>query len=266
MAKYRLIAVDLDGTLKAEGQPVTPRVRAALQQAQACGVRVVMATGRMFRTAYPFTQELSLTDPVVCDQGATIWDLQKKHILVEKRIPLELVRELLAFVDGNLTLLACVDEEFYTARLTQDAVTFAGKYADEHLHTVADLVSCAASGLQKIVFVNDPDVSSTLFQSLQKRFGETLQVVQSYPRYVELTHRDASKGKAIAWLAEQWGIPREQVMAFGDQDNDRSMIEWAGLGVAMGNAIESVRAAAKLMAPSAEEDGVAEVIERLALS
>ena len=89
-----------------------------------------------------------------------------------------------------------------------------------------------------------------------------MQVVRASTRRVELTHIETSKGIAAACLASRWGIPREQVIGIGDQDNDRSLITWAGLGVAMGNAVEDVKAIAQFVAPSADEDGVAAVIEK----
>ncbi|MBI3913183.1 MAG: HAD-IIB family hydrolase, partial [Chloroflexi bacterium] len=95
--------------------------------------------------------------------------------------------------------------------------------------------------------------------------GTRLQVVRSFERYVELTHGDSSKGNAVKWLSAQWNIPREEIIAIGDQDNDRSMLEYAGLGVAMGNAIERLKSVAQFVAPSAAEDGAAVVIEKFIL-
>ena len=100
---------------------------------------------------------------------------------------------------------------------------------------------------------------------MQARFADSLQVVKSFDTYIEITHRDVSKAKAAEWLAERWGIAREQVLAMGDHENDRSMIEWAGLGVAMGNAISSVKAIADYIAPTDEEDGAAVAIEKYVL-
>lgn len=262
---YRLIAADLDGTLRAEGNPTfTPRVRAAVQRAHARGVRVVMATGRMFLTAEPFARDLGLTDPIVCDQGATIRDLQTGETLFGKRVPLDLVREVAAFANDDVTLIACSDEEFYTARLTDNATGFVKNYR-EHLHLLPDLAECLPREPQKLVFVNDVTVTERLFVELTARFSERLQVVQSFERYVEITNREVSKGKAVEWLASRWGIARDEVIAIGDQDNDRSMIEWAGLGVAIGNAVESVKTLADYVAPTAADDGVAEVIEKFVL-
>jgi hypothetical protein len=185
--------------------------------------------------------------------------------LMQLRMPVDLARQVIEYAPADLTLIACLDEEFYVSRLTEHATAFVGKYAPKHLHPVGDLRSLER-GPQKLVFVNEPDVSSRLLLDLTARFGAALQVVQSFPRYVELTHREVSKGSAVEWLARRWEIRREEVIAIGDQGNDCSMIEWAGLGVAMGNAVESVKAIANHIAPSAEEDGVAAVIDRFVLN
>jgi Cof subfamily protein (haloacid dehalogenase superfamily) len=264
--RYRLIAADLDGTLRPEGESFTPRVRQAIRQAQERGVRVVMATGRMYRTAQPFALDLGLQGPIICDHGASIRDPSTGETLMQLRMPVDLARQVIEQAAPDLTLIACIDEEFYISRLTDHATAFVGRYADDHLHQVGDLDQILGRGPQKLVFVNEPEVSSRLLVDLTARFGGVLQVVQSFPRYVELTHREVSKGRAVEWLARGWDIPREQVIAIGDQGNDCSMIEWAGLGVAMGNAIDAVKAVANHVAPSAKEDGVADVIDRFVLS
>jgi Cof subfamily protein (haloacid dehalogenase superfamily) len=263
--RYRLIAADLDGTLRPEGQSFTPRVRHAVRRVQELGVHVVMATGRMYRTAQPFALDLGLQGPIICDHGATIRDPMTGETLMQLRMPVDLARQVIEKAAPDLTLIACLDEEFYVSHVTEHAQAFVGRYAPEHLHQVGDL-RFLERGPQKLVFVNEPAVSSRLLVDLSARFGAVLQVVQSFPRYVELTHREVSKGRAVEWLARRWEIPREEVIAIGDQGNDCSMIEWAGLGVAMGNATESVKAIADHIAPSADEDGVAAVIDRFVLN
>ena len=258
---YRLIAADLDGTLRAEQQPYTPRVRSAVRQAQENGVRIVMATGRMFRTAAPFARELVLSSPIICDHGATIRDWQTGEVLFQQLVPLDLARQVIGWAPADVTVLACLNEEFYAPRASEDATRFVGSYHD-HFHVVPDLAQSLWGEPQKIVFVNSEPATLRLLAELTHQFGDHLQVVQSFPRYVELTHCAVSKGNAVAWLAGRWGIPREGVIAIGDQGNDISMIQWAGLGVAMGNAVASVQAIADFIAPSAVEDGVAAVIEK----
>ena len=263
-AAFRMIAADLDGTLRAEQQPFTPRVREAVRRAQERGVRIVLATGRMFRTAVPFARELGLASPMICDHGATIRDGQTNEMWYQQPVPLDLARQVIAWAAADVTVLACLDEEFYAPRGTEDAMRFVGSYHD-HFHVIPDLAQSLWGEPQKIVFVNGEATTTRLLGELTQRFGAQLQVVQSFPRYVELTHRDVSKGNAVAWLARRWGILREEVIAIGDQGNDISMIEWAGLGVAMGNAVERVKAIADFIAPTASNDGAAEVIEKFVL-
>lgn len=264
MTDYRLVAADLDGTLRAEREPFSPRVLAAIQRAQDGGVHVVMATGRMYLTALPFARELGLRSPIVCDQGATIREWETNAVLFKETLPVHLARQIHAWAPDDLSVVVCMADSFYAPRHTDYVKRFVGEYHD-HLHIVPDLAQSLDQDPEKIVFVNDIPVTSRLLVELSDCFGKHAQVVQSYAHYVEITHPGVSKGKAVEWLAQRWGIAREQVIAIGDQDNDRSMIEWAGLGVAIGNAVESVKAIANYIAPSASEDGVADVIERFVL-
>lgn len=261
---FKLVVADLDGTLRANQQPFTPRLREAVRRAQERGVRVVIATGRMYRTSVPFARDLGLST-IICDHGATIRDVPSGKILFQKTVPLDLAREVIARASDDLGVLACIAEEFYTPRVSPSIEKFVDIYRD-YLHIVPNLADALPGEPQKIIFINDVAVTDSLFIELKIHFGQVLQVVQSHSTYVELTHRDTSKGNAAAWLASQWRIAREEVIALGDQDNDRSMIEWAGLGVAMGNAIERVKAIADFIAPSAEEDGAAVVIEQFVLN
>jgi len=262
VGKYRLIVSDLDGTLRAEGSAaVTPRVRAAVAAAQARGVRVVMATGRMFRTSSPFARALGLTTPLICNQGASIHDLETEKAIWERRIPRELLDQLFAFARDQVTLAAVTAGNFYATRVDENLAGLSGNITLGHLYAWAEL----PHDPEKVMFINDAKTSAHLYPQLTAQFSHRLQIVRSSDHYVELTHGDASKGNAVKWLAARWNIPREEIIAMGDQDNDRSMIEWAGLGVAMGNAVESVKSIAHYIAPSAAEDGAAVVIEKFIL-
>jgi Cof subfamily protein (haloacid dehalogenase superfamily) len=262
---YQLVAADLDGTLRAERQPFTPRVLAAVRSAQERGVHVVMATGRMFGTAVPFARELDLRSPIVCNHGATIHDWEKRTLLFERTVPLDLARRIVRWTPDGISVVVCLEDEFFSPRSTPYVERFADGY-HQNLHIDPNLAETLYSEPQKIVFVNDVDVTDRLYGELIRMFGTAAQVVRSFSQYNELTHPAVSKGKAIEWLANRWGIDQEQVIAIGDQDNDRSMVEWAGMGVAMGNAIESLKNAADYVAPTASDDGAAYVIERFVLN
>jgi hypothetical protein len=115
------------------------------------------------------------------------------------------------------------------------------------------------------MFVEREETISDLVNDLQARFDGRLQVVRSWSRLVEATGPNASKGEALACLAAHLGIPQPATMAIGDQDNDVSMIAWAGLGLAMGNASPAARGAARVIAPPLEAEGVVWAIERYIL-
>jgi Cof subfamily protein (haloacid dehalogenase superfamily) len=261
---YKMIVTDLDGTLRPMFKPLSHRVIGAVQQAQARGVRVVLATGRMYLSAEPAAVELGLDMPMICSQGASIHNAETGETLFEKNVPLGLARDALLVTDPEITVVVCRAQEFFVQRMTQHAIEFVGNNR-EFLHVIPDLPQSLDREPQKILFTGDVAAIDRLMPRLQEKFGDTLQVVKSFDTYIEMTHRDVSKGKAAEWLADKWGIPREQVIAMGDHDNDRSMIEWAGLGVAMGNAIPSVKAIADFIAPTDDDDGAALVIEKFIL-
>ncbi|MBM3131110.1 MAG: HAD family phosphatase, partial [Chloroflexi bacterium] len=136
---YKLIAADLDGTLRSDGQSFTPRLRGAVRRAQERGARVVIATGRMYRTAVPFARELGLTSAIICDHGATIRDARSGEILFQKTVPRDLAREVIEGASDDLAILVCIAEEFYAPRLTANIEKFVNVYRG-YLHIVPDLV------------------------------------------------------------------------------------------------------------------------------
>jgi len=261
----RLIASDLDGTLRIEKNPTfTPRVREAVRRAQACGVRMVIATGRMFLTASPLACDLGLKHALVTDHGASIWDLPTRAMLYQKCIPRDMARAVIALTPPDGTVIVCINERFYIPRMTESAARFVDRYRDFVIHA-PDLAATLDGEPQKIVFIQTVEQSRELRAGLARELEGQLQVVQSHDYFVEVTHRETSKGNAVAWLAERWGIARDEVLALGDHDNDRSMIEWAGMGVAMDNADARLKAVADFIAPNVHDDGAAYVIEKFVL-
>jgi hydroxymethylpyrimidine pyrophosphatase-like HAD family hydrolase len=115
------------------------------------------------------------------------------------------------------------------------------------------------------IIIAEPEVCDRLHPAWKAHFDGRLQIVRSHRLFVEGNPLDVSKGRALAFVAGCLGVPREATIAVGDNDNDRTMIEWAGLGVAMGNAPAELQAVADYVAPPVDEDGAAEVLERFVL-
>jgi Cof subfamily protein (haloacid dehalogenase superfamily) len=257
----RLIACDLDGTLLAADLVIRERTAVAIAAARAAGVRVVVVTGRMFQSALPYALAAGIDDPIVCYQGAAVVDLETRTFLRHEPIPVPVAREVIAAVqETGYTLNAYVDDELYVASVTPAAERYA-RFQRLEIHPVGDLLAWLAAPPTKLVAVGEPPEMDALKVAMKARFDSRLHISKSLPIFLEFSRKGITKGSGLAFLAERLGIARERVVAFGDAENDVELLEWAGYGVAVANADESVRAVADLVCPSAEEEGVAQVIE-----
>jgi hypothetical protein len=259
----RLAAFDLDGTLMGGDQRLTPAVRRAVARALDHGVVVTLATGRMFSATLPFAARLNITAPLICYQGGWI-QARGGEVLYRIPLPSELARAALElgeaegwhavlYADGRLFARELAHpRRFYEALLAPE-VTVGAPWAEV----------LAAHTADKVLFVADPPHIPAMAAALQQRFDGTAEVVQSHERFIEVVPRGVDKGAALAWVAEHLGIPQAEVLAAGDQGNDLSMVRWAGRGVAMGNAIPAVKAAADWIAPPVTEDGAVAILDTL---
>ena len=262
-----LLALDLDGTVLNEQFMISPRVMAAIQEAKARGVYVTIATGRPPGVTLPYAKMINVNAPILCLQGGLVYDTAAqqtlRHITLPHTLACELIEmerawpqwQVVAYLNGDMFMSSKrYDDAFYESLLGRN-------YS---LHTdVCDAL--AGSDPDKVLFIIEPPDADAILSALGRLVGERASVVQSHARFVEVNPLGANKGAGLAWLAEHLGIPRKRVMAIGDQDNDVSMIEWAGIGVAMGNGSPAARAVADWIAPPIHEDGAAAAIEHFIL-
>jgi Cof subfamily protein (haloacid dehalogenase superfamily) len=238
-----------------------PRTRAAIRAAREAGIHVVVVTGRMFRSVRPYLREAGIDDPAVCYQGAVVADPVTGEFLLHVPIPLELAREAIAAVEEEGFGLNCyVDDELYVAEITAET----RRYADfQHLelHAVGPLLDWLDRPPTKLVVIEDPEVLDGLEARLKERFRGRLYISKSLPYFLEFAAAGVTKGTGLDFLAAQLGITREQTIAFGDGENDVELVQWPGFGIAVENAHERVKAVADWICPSAEEEGVAQVLE-----
>jgi Cof subfamily protein (haloacid dehalogenase superfamily) len=267
----KLIALDLDGTLFGDDLVIAPRTRKAIADAQAAGIIVTIATGRMFRSARQIADDLNIAGPLICYQGALIQDNTSEEILLHKTVPITLAREVAATcAEMHLHLNVYTDDNLYVSEITPGARFYAQINMDLPMNVVGDLDNWLDRNGQheptKLVIITEPEQTDSTLATFTGLFGDRLQVTKSHPRFTELTNRTSSKGRALAILAERYNVPQAQVMAIGDGYNDMDMIEWAGWGVAMATAPQVVRDAARIVSPPLSDDGSADAIERYALS
>jgi Cof subfamily protein (haloacid dehalogenase superfamily) len=215
----------------------------------------------MFRSVRRYALDLHLDDPVVCYQGAVVAEPQSGKWLRHVPIPLELARETIAALqDAGFGLNCYVDDELYVAEITPEA----RRYADfQHLelHPVGDLLAWLHAPPTKLVVIDDPEVLDGLETHMKARFDGRLYIAKSLPYFLEFASPEVTKGSGLSFLAEHLGFTRERTVAFGDGENDVELLEWAGYGVAVANAHDRVKQIADFVCPSADDEGVAQVLE-----
>jgi Cof subfamily protein (haloacid dehalogenase superfamily) len=221
---------------------------------------VIVVTGRMYRSIAPYLKEAGLEDPVVCYQGAVVAEADGTF-LRHVPIPLDVAREAIDAVTAEgVHLNAYVDDDLYVAEVTPEARAYAD-FQHIPLHPVGDLRTWLSQRPTKLVAVDERTRIDELEQRLKPRFAGRLYVSKSLPEFLEFASPDVNKASGLAFLADRLGFSREGTVALGDGENDVELVEWAGFGVAVANAHERVLAAADLVCPSDEEEGVAQVIE-----
>jgi Cof subfamily protein (haloacid dehalogenase superfamily) len=224
------------------------------------GTRVIVVTGRMFRSVRPYLEELGLDEPVVCYQGAVVAEPDGRFLLHEP-IPLELAREAIEALEEEPFHLNCyVGDELYVAEVTEEARRYAD-FQNLPIHPVGDLLDWLEEPPTKLVSVGEPRALDGLEERLRARFGGRLFISKSLPYFLELASPRISKGSGLAFVAEHLGLPLERTVGVGDGENDVELLEAAGYAVAVANAHRRVLDAADWVAPSAEEEGVAAMLE-----
>jgi len=253
-----VLACDLDRTLIAPDYVLRDRTRAALAAARERGVRIVIVTGRMFQAVRPY---LTGPEPVVCYQGAVVADPTTGEFLRHVPIPLELAREAIAAVQAEGFGLNCyVDDELYVARATPEARSYAS-FQHIELHEVGDLLAWLERRPTKLVVVGEEHAMGALGDRMRARFGTRLFIAKSLPIFLEFAHPEVSKGTGMQFVADRLGFTAAQTVAFGDGENDLELLDWGDYAVAVENSHRLVLERADLVCPSADDEGVAQVIE-----
>ena len=254
-------ACDLDGTLIGRPPVLGSRTLHAISSAQEAGLRVLVATGRMFRSVEPYLAEAKLADPVVCYQGAAVVDPDTREFLLHEPLELELAREAVAsLLAHGLSPNVYVDDALYVAQET----AYSRAYSDFQrlpVTEVGDLLAWLARPPTKLVAVAEPARLAEVRLEVERRFGDRLFVTTSLPHLLELGHPGASKGSGIAFVANLLGLDLAHVVAVGDGENDVELLEVAGLGVAVEGAHPRLLAIADRTCPGPEAEGVAGMIE-----
>lgn len=263
---YKLIAIDVDDTLINDDKVVTQATQKALEQAIAQGVKVTLATGRMYASAQAIAKQTGLNVPLITYQGSLVKNLLDGHVLYERAVPADAARKIHEYCAAHgLHLQLYIDDQLYVKEDNDKTKSYAGLSKIPYI-VEPDFDKLIDKPSTKMLIIDEPDFLDNLADILRDLVGEQVHITKSKPHFLEMTHKEATKGHALQHLADHFGCDISEVIAIGDSWNDREMLEVAGLGVAMGNAVPSLKEIANYVTFSNNEDGVAHVIEKFVLN
>ncbi len=263
---YRLLVTDLDGTLVTSSREITPRTLAAVRAAQQEGVRVCLATGRMWSSAEPYARRLGADAPAILYNGGLVYDFATEAVLYRLPLGYESARAVLEMLREFPSVLPhlYINDRVYAAGPSELTEQYRRRNGLE-VELVGDLVAFLRLEPMKILIIGTPDDLLTVLAQIRAR-ALPVHAVFSEPTFLEILPQGSSKGTALEFLAPRLGIPLAEVIAVGDNLNDLEMIQTAGLGVAMGNAPAEVKSQADYVTATNDNEGLAVVIERFILA
>lgn len=269
----KLLVLDIDGTISGESNTLSENVKQAIASVQAKGIQVAIATGRMYCSALRFHQEINSVLPLMAYQGAWIQDPATQKIHRHVSVSREIAQQLLDYFEqphlrSLLSVHFYINDQLYVRELTPETQIYAARSGITPI-PVGDLRQVLSNEPTKVLALcDDTNVINELLGNLRRQYTPAeLYLTTSVATFFEATNACVNKGTAVRYLAEELlGLQSHNVMTIGDNFNDLEMLEYAGIGVAMGNAPAGVQAIAQWIAPTVEQDGAATAIEKFLLS
>ena len=273
---YKLVCIDIDGTLLNTKHKVTKRTKEMIVRAHELGVHIVISTGRMYTDAEYYSNLIGVKSPVIASNGAFIKEKDNDKVIYKDVLGERLSLEVLElFRKHCIQPYFCTPHKFYYGnmmfKLFYVATKIVGKRKNKLdmeyvfswdqwqkvLHKEKDNLVKSEIIYRDVALINE-------LRSELKKIAQ-LEIVDSSKHNIEITRQGVSKGKAVAVLASFYDLQREEIITIGDSENDLSMIEYAGLGIAMGNATARIKQKADYITDSNDNEGVANAINKFIL-
>ncbi len=266
---YRLLATDIDDTILAADGSLPEANHRALEELHRRGITVVFSSGRATESMQRLVSriiELADDEYLITYNGAQVVQARSGTPLFEWPLGTDVIQEIIAYArEHRLHLQGYAGGDVYTQGDGTNAEQYGADYAEStgmNLRMTADLHSTVGDRTPKLLAIHDPTTIEEHLTALSRLSDGRFRVTRSKPHYIEFLNSGASKGTALRTLAEKLGIPIEETIAVGDSYNDIEMIQTAGLGVAVANAVDAVKEAADIVLERSADDGAIEEIAR----
>lgn len=286
---YKLIAIDIDGTLINSYGEITNENKNAVKKANEAGINVILASGRNYATIQNFSNDLNLNKYAICGNGSSIYDIKNNKVIYEKTLSKEKVLDIIKICEENSIYYNIYTESsILTQKLNYNTLVYYNENLKKqdgkktYINIIENLYKYVKeSEIDKYLKITICDDSQVIFKNILKtlknikgidvldvehmsrkiiKTGSTEIKVEYF--YTEVTAENTDKWNAIKFLAKELGIENKEVLTIGDNINDKTMIENAGLGIAMGNSNPSIKEVADCVVNDNDSSGVAQAINK----
>ena len=265
--KIHLVAIDLDGTLLNSAKEITDTTAAILRAARKeASVHLVLATARPPRSVLPFYDLLGLDTPVISYNGALVLNPRTQYVLMHKPIPAKIARGIIFLAREmypDVLVSAEVMDRWFTDRF--DPAYSAGPGRTFEPDVVGPVQKWADQSMTKLLLLGESQWLKELARAIDRHYPHQVVMAQNEGYMLQVMHATVSKAQALKAVAAEMNVPRDQVMAIGDNANDVGMLRWSGVAVAMANAAPQTLEAADYVTDHHDADGAAHAIRRIIL-
>ena len=263
----KVLVLDIDGTLTNSQKVITGNTKTAIIEAMKRGHKVMLASGRPTPGMKRYAKELELADHdgyLLSFNGGKIIHCKTGEIIFQKILPPETVKSLYDFaIEKQCGLITYIGDDIILATDLDEYIEHENKINEMKYKSVENFVEYVSDfDLNKMLMTAPPEKAAVLVEELQEKFKDILSIYRSEPFFIEVMPKNVDKAASLDIMIKSLGLTKDDAICCGDGFNDKSMIEYAGLGVAMENAQPAVKEVADYITKSNDEDGIVHVIDK----
>ncbi|MCY6959016.1 Cof-type HAD-IIB family hydrolase [Clostridium brassicae] len=265
---YKLLAIDMDGTLLNSNGEISKENKNAIKKAIENGVKVVITSGRSLKGIDRFLEDMGLraeNEYIIANNGGTIYRTDNFECISYNGLKGSDLKDLYSLsLRTDMQIMAYTHKSCISPE-KNELVKFEKECVGSDVKIVNYNLIKDNEEITKVLFYHDEEIRDEMMKEIPKRYFDKYNIIKTHPKLLEIMDKDCNKGYGVSILADHLGVKKEEIICIGDQANDIEMIANAGLGVAMGNAIDKLKSMAKYITADNDNNGVAEVIDKFIL-